>query len=199
MKKRVLFIDCLMRGHSRTHLLSDAFFDGLNKDRFQVHTLKLRELDLQPLANDFYAEREELLAAQDLDHPRFQWAKLFAASDLIVIAAPFWDLSFPSLLKMFIENVCVEGITFRSDETGLHGLCRADKLVYLTTRGGFIETGSPLEQATPYLKALSQLLGYGEVITIAASGMDVRGYDVKNALRQAMAAAKKTAEQISAE
>ena len=112
---------------------------------------------------------------------------------------PFWDLSFPSLLKMFIENVCVEGITFRSDETGLHGLCRASRLVYLTTRGGFIETGSPLEQATPYLKALSQLLGYGEVITIAASGMDVQGYDVKNALRQAMAAAKKTAEQISAE
>jgi hypothetical protein len=37
------------------------------------------------------------------------------------------------------------------------------------------------------------------VITIAASGMDVQGYDVKNALRQAMAAAKKTAEQISAE
>jgi hypothetical protein len=49
------------------------------------------------------------------------------------------------------------------------------------------------------MKALSQLLGYGEVITIAASGMDVQGYDVKNALRQAMAAAKKTAEQISAE
>ena len=199
MKKRVLFIDCIMRGHSRTHLLSDSFFDGLDKDRFQVHTLKLEELDLQPLAGEFYFEREALLAEGNLDHPRFHWAKLFAASDLIVIAAPFWDLSFPSLLKVFIENICVEGITFRSDETGLHGLCRADRLVYLTTRGGFIETGSPLEQATPYLKALSQLLGYGEVITIAATGMDVQGYDVKNALRQAMAAAKKTAELISAE
>ena len=199
MKKRVLFIDCIMRGHSRTHLLSDAFFDGLNRDRFQVHTLKLDELDLRSLTKDFYAERDELLAAQELDHPRFQWARLFAASDLIVIAAPFWDLSFPAILKVFIENICVEGITFRSDETGLHGLCRADRLVYLTTRGGFIETGSPLEQATPYLKALSQLLGYGKVITVAACGMDVQGYDVKNALRQAMAAAKKTAEQISAE
>ena len=197
--KRVLFIDCTMREQSRTKLIAESFFSGLDSRLFQVHTLKLDQLDLQPLANVFYYEREQLLAEGNLDHPRFHWAKLFAASDLIVIAAPFWDLSFPSLLKVFIENICVEGITFRTDETGLHGLCRAEKMMYITTRGGFIETGSPFEQATPYLNALRGLLGYGEVITIAASGMDVEGYDIKPALREAMHTAKKTAELFSAE
>ena len=197
--KRVLFIDCTMREQSRTKLIAESFFSGLDPRCFQVHTLKLDELDLQPLANVFYLQREQLLEEGNLDHPRFHWAKLFAASDLIVIAAPFWDLSFPSLLKVFIENICVEGITFRSDENGLNGLCRAEKLVYITTRGGFIKTGSPFEQATPYLNALRGLLGYGEVITIAASGMDVEGYDIKPALREAMHTAKKTAELFSAE
>ena len=197
--KRVLFIDCTMREQSRTKLIAESFFSGLDPRCFQVHTLKLDELDIQPLANVFYLQREQLLEEGNLDHPRFHWAKLFAASDLIVIAAPFWDLSFPSLLKVFIENICVEGITFRSDENGLSGLCRAERLMYITTRGGFIETGSPFEQATPYLNALRALLGYGEVITIAASGMDVEGCDIKPVLREAMRRAKKIAEQFSAE
>ena len=197
--KRVLFIDCPMREQSRTKLIAESFFSGLDPRNCQVHTLKLDELDIQPLANVFYLQREQLLEEGNLDHPRFHWAKLFAASDLIVIAAPFWDLSFPSLLKVFIENICVDGLTFRSDENGLNGLCRAEKLVYITTRGGFIETGSPFEQATPYQNALRALLGYGEVITIAASGMDVEGCDIKPVLREAMRRAKKIAEQFSAE
>ncbi len=30
----------------------------------------------------------------------FLYAKDFAESDIIVIAAPYWDLSFPSILKV---------------------------------------------------------------------------------------------------
>ena len=196
--KHVLYIDCTMREESRTAVLANSFFQGLDPARFSVITLKLDTLGLEPLANSSYRERDQLLAEGNLDHPRFQYAKLFAASDLIVIAAPFWDLSFPSLLKVFIESVCVEGITFQSDETGLHGLCKAENLVYLTTRGGFTETGSALEQATPYLNALRGLLGYGEVITIAAAGMDVWSFDAEAALAAACEEARKTAEYLSA-
>ncbi|MBQ9400467.1 MAG: hypothetical protein IJU27_07500 [Bacteroidales bacterium] len=35
-----------------------------------------------------------------------------------------------------------------------------------------IHTGDPLEQGSPYLKALSRLWGLGEVTTIAESNMD---------------------------
>lgn len=42
----------------------------------------------------------------------FKYAHEFANADLIVIAAPFWDLSIPALLKVYIENIAVDGITF---------------------------------------------------------------------------------------
>ena len=41
------------------------------------------------------------------------YAKQFAGADTIVIAAPFWDLSFPAILKTYIENIYVTGIVSR--------------------------------------------------------------------------------------
>ena len=52
------------------------------------------------------------------------------------------------------------------------GLCKAPKVLYITTRGMDISTGSPREQATPYLKALGALWNLGELTTISAQNMD---------------------------
>ena len=95
-----------------------------------------------------------------------------AAADRIVIAAPFWDMSFPSILKVFLENMSLFHITFDSDDTHCYGLCRCEKVLYVTTRGMNIHTGDPLEQATPYIKALSCLWGLGELFVVAAENMD---------------------------
>lgn len=40
------------------------------------------------------------------------------------------------------------------------------------TRGMNISTGDPLEQATPYIKALSYLWGWGELTVISAQNID---------------------------
>jgi len=52
------------------------------------------------------------------------------------------------------------------------GLCRAEKVMYVTTRGMDIATGDPLEQATPYIKALSWLWGLGELHVVSAQNLD---------------------------
>ena len=44
--------------------------------------------------------------------------------------------------------------------------------MYITTRGMDIATGDPLEQATPYIKALSHLWGWGGLTVISARSMD---------------------------
>ena len=44
--------------------------------------------------------------------------------------------------------------------------------MYITTRGMDIATGDELEQATPYLKALSWLWGIGPLQVVAAQNMD---------------------------
>lgn len=44
--------------------------------------------------------------------------------------------------------------------------------MYITSRGMNINTGDPLEQATPYIRALSHLWGWGELNVVAAQNMD---------------------------
>ena len=128
--KELLYIDCTMHPGSRTALLAEAFFDAMDKTKFHVTTLDLDAMDLEPLRNESFRTRQLLLTRPERDHPRFDLAKQFAAADIIVIAAPYWDMSFPSLLKVYIEQVCVDGETFATTETGLLGLCRAEQMIY---------------------------------------------------------------------
>ena len=65
-----------------------------------------------------------------------RYAKQFAAADEIVIAAPFWDLSFPAKLKIYFEQITVSGITFKYANGVPMGLCKAKSLTYVTTSGG---------------------------------------------------------------
>ena len=135
--REVLLIDCCIRRESsRTRRLAQAFVDALDPARFHVTVLDPEAEGLRPLTGAFFQAREELLARRELDHPRFRYARQLAQADLVVFAAPFWDLSFPAMLKIYIENVCVEGITFTCDEEGLRGSCKASHMVFLTTRGG---------------------------------------------------------------
>ena len=191
--KHLLYIDCTMHPDSRTALLADAFLDALDPKKYQITTLDLDAMDLEPLRNEAFRTRQLLLAKPDRNHPRFQLAKQFAAADVIVIAAPYWDMSFPSLLKVYIEQVCIDGVTFKSTADGLSGLCKAEKLIYLTTRGGLVETDSAADQASSYFKALQTMLGYKDFACIAASGMDIAGYDWQSSLNAAIREAKKTA------
>ena len=191
--KTALFVDCCLRKESRTKMLADAFFEELKG--YEIKHLKLENENLKPLVGDFLDSRQALLDKGDLNNERFKYAHEFKNADLVVIAAPFWDLSFPALLKIYIENISVDGITFTSSEKGLEGLCKANNLVYLTTRGG-IYKNDPLEQATPYLNALKTSFGFKEFNYIAADGMDIVGYDFNGSLDDAKEKAKQLAKTL---
>ena len=171
-EKTLLYIDCCIRGkESRTGKIGEAFLEAL-PPAYALKRLVLTEEPLCPLTGGFFAQRQQLLEEGELSHRRFSYAREFAAADRIVIAAPFWDLGFPALLKIYIENVSLDGITFTCDEQGLKGMCRAKKMIFLTSRGGFYN-GSPDEMGARYLEALSRFFGIGEFICIAADGLDM--------------------------
>ena len=165
--KKLIFIDACMRAGSRTRRIADPIIAELGK-RYSVETVDLTR-NIYPVADNYTLEdrNQGVVPAEDVD-----LAKRIAAADRIVIAAPFWEMSFPSALKVFFENMSLLGITFDSNEKECYGLCKAEKVMYITSRGMNISTGDPLEQATPYIKAISYLWGWGELTVVAAQNMD---------------------------
>ncbi len=183
--KNVLWVDCCIRGEqSRTLRLSRAFLSAL-PEACRVTHLDLMQLQPRYFSGAYFDERQALLEQGAREHPRFDLARQFAAADEIVVSAPFWDLSFPALLKVYIEQVSLDGITFGSTEAGLVGLCRAERMVYLTTRGGFY-TGDAMEMGSRYMEALCRFFGIDRYDCVAADGMDVAGFDGEGSLRAAM-------------
>ena len=176
-----LFVNACVRSKSRTHRLAAQLISTLEGP---VTEIRLEKIPF-PVANEiFLRERDKLLLLQDYDNPMFALAREFAAADTIVIAAPFWDLSFPASLKQFFEQINVPGITFKYDEQGVpQGLCKAKKLYYVTTAGGFDFCN---DYGFGYVRALAQnYYGIQDVRLIKAEGLDIAGADVEEILRAA--------------
>ena len=109
----------------------------------------------------------------------YDLVKEFASADEIVIAAPFWDFSFPAMLKVYLEHICVNKVAFKYVDGRPVGLCRAKRLSYFVTAGGFIGENSSLEK---YLVELCGLLGIPEAKLYKAEGLDIYGNDVEEIL-----------------
>ena len=173
--ENLLFVNACVRGeNSRTLKLARRFLAGYQKAHPDT-VITQRDLcaeRLQPQYPEILAERDALWNAGKLDQPMFEPARQFAAADKIVVAAPFWDLCFPAVLKIYLERVTVADITFGYDAQGaMVGKCRASKLLYITTRGGNY-AGTELEMGTPIMKALCTMYGIPELLTLAAEGLD---------------------------
>ncbi len=166
---KLVFIDaCIRQDESRTRRIAYPILSALSQ-RYEIVRYALPEIDgIVPLDPKLYEERGQ----GDIPAWAVQAAKDISEADRILIAAPFWDMSFPAVLKCFFEQTSLFGINFTDNGKTCVGLCKAPKVLYITTRGLDIPTGDPREQATPYLKALGSLWNLGELTTIAARNMD---------------------------
>ena len=134
--EKILFVNSCVREESRTYRLAGAVLECLDGD---ITQLDISEADIKPLDRQSLMNRVELSDKGDFSNEMFKYAHQFAESDTVVIAAPYWDLSFPAVLKAYLEAVSVCGITFKYDEQGVPaGLCSVRKLIYVTTSGGSI-------------------------------------------------------------
>jgi FMN-dependent NADH-azoreductase len=190
--KKMIVIDSCMRAESRTKLILDAAVAELSK-RYEVEIIDVNSLGLPPLDKVTYVDQRENGNSPSL---AIELARKVATCDRLVVAAPFWDMSFPAILKSFFENISLFDITFTDNGTTCVGLCKCEKVLFITTRGMDIRTGDPLDQGSPYLTALSFLWGLGEVITVAATNMD---YLSPEDLALRIEAAKKEAVEICKE
>ena len=168
MMKKLVVIDACIRGEeSRTRRLAAPVIEALAK-RYEIIRYDLTEMPMEPLTPGTYAER----AAGVIPAWAEEASRTIAAADRIVLVAPFWDMSFPAVVKVFFEHISLFGITFMDNGHSCVGMCKCEKVMYITTRGMNIPTGDAREQGTPYLQALSRLWDLGTILTVATWNMD---------------------------
>lgn len=178
----ILLINACVREESRTKRLAECLLSKLDGD---VTERNLSEAVFPSADEAFLKKRDSLIAAGDFENPLFEMARQFAEADQIVIAAPYWDLSFPAALKQYFEQINVLGITFLYTPEGFpKGLCKAKKLYYVMTAGGMYV---PEEFGFGYVKALANgFYGIEDVKLIKAVGLDIAGADAEGIVQECL-------------
>ena len=181
MEKQILYVNACVRKESRTKRLADKLLSKLGEP---YEELRLEKIAFPIVNEEYLNKRDQLISAGDFQSPAFDLARQFSEAKTIVIAAPYWDLSFPSMLKQYLEQINVVGITFKYSEEGVPvALCKANRLFYVTTAGGLYV---PEDYGFGYVKALAQnFYGIQDVRKIEAVGFDIYGANVNSIMKDA--------------
>lgn len=195
---KLLFVDCCIsqRGPgSRTAALAKAYLEAFlaAHSGWEMETVSQETLlGLRSFDPAMLDERTALAAVGAFDAPVFALARQFRAADRVVVAAPFWDLSFPAALRTYIEYISANGLAYHYDAQGCHGDCRAEQLVYLTS-GGDVER--PDSAGVLYWRQLSAMFGIGGFGYVFAGGLDLDPARAPELLAAAEEAARRLAAQ----
>jgi FMN-dependent NADH-azoreductase len=179
---KILFVNACIRPESRTLILAKHL---LSKLEGRVEEVNL-EMEAIPALNTVSLKyRQELLAAENFEDPMLRHARQFKEADVIVIAAPYYDLSFPSALKNYLEAICCVGLTFYYDENEMPQThTKARKLYYVSTGGGILKKQFGFE----YVKALvGEFFHIRDVEGFFAEKLDLIDSDPERIMRDALA------------
>ena len=179
--EKILFVNACIRPESRTLQLANHLLSCLEG---QVEEVNLETEAIPALNTASLKYRQELLAGENFDDPMLCYARQFKEADTIVIAAPYYDLSFPSSLKNYLESICCVGLTFYYDEQEVaQTLCRAKKLYYVSTGGGILKKQFGFE----YVKALvGEFFHILDVQGFFAEKLDLMGSDPEAIMEAAL-------------
>jgi len=95
-------------------------------------------------------------------------------ADIIVIAAPMYNFSVPSVLKAWFDHIARAGETFKYTQNGPEGLLKDKKVYLVTTRGG-IHAGKATDTLLPFVKIFLEFVGLTDVEVIYAEGLNMGG------------------------
>ena len=179
---KILFVNACIRPESRTLVLAKYLLSKLGGEVQEVNL----EMEAIPALNwERLKYRQQLLAAQEFDDPMLRCARQFQEADIIVVAAPYYDLSFPSALKNYLEAICCVGMTFYYDENEMpQTRTKARKLYYVSTGGGILKKQFGFE----YVKALvGEFFHIHDVQGFFAEKLDLIGADPERIMQDALA------------
>ena len=195
---KLLIVDCCIsqRGaDSRTRALADAFlaaFRSAHPD-WTVETVDVAELNLPPFTPEMLNERDALASVGAFDAPVYDQARQFRAADAVVVAAPYWDLSYPAALRTYMEYISANGLAYHYESDGCQGDCRGAWLVYLTSGGDFEHEDSV---GVVHWRQLAAMFGIPKFDYVFAGGLDIDPAKAPELLEGACGLARRLAESL---
>lgn len=179
MSTQILFVNACVRGQgvSRTLDLAHCLLEQLKKTYPDavVTEASLEKERIAPLYADDLEYRNQCFAAKRFDDPIYRYAHQLSSCDYLVIAAPFWDNSYPAVLKAWIEQVMAQGVTFGYTADGTEfSLCKAQKFWYVCTAGGKVDRNYGYEHVESLMRDYFHV---PEGQLVQADCIDLAGYD----------------------
>ncbi|MBR2569421.1 MAG: NAD(P)H-dependent oxidoreductase [Paenibacillus sp.] len=169
----------------------EAMSYGLRLASHYVNEIQAANADVEVTTLNLYEEHIPMIdgevldawgkAAQGADLSQGQQAVLarmndileqFLAADMVVFVSAMWNLSYPPLLKAYIDNVVIAGRTFRYTAEGPQGLITDKKVVHIEARGGDYSQAPGFQFANNYLQAVMGFIGITEYENVVVEGMN---------------------------
>jgi FMN-dependent NADH-azoreductase len=193
---KVLYIKANIKesGESRTFRVSDSFMEEYknNNPNDEIKTLDLYREKIEFIKPYDLIEMFEPKDDESKKKPILNFAYEFAEADKYVIAAPMWNLSFPAILKAYIDYISIVDITFKYTENGAEGLLKNKKAVHIVSRGGEY-INAPYEMGDRYIRTILGFFGIEDIQTIAIENLDILGTDVDKKIHEGIQQAKNIA------
>ncbi|MGG3466307.1 FMN-dependent NADH-azoreductase [Neobacillus pocheonensis] len=116
----------------------------------------------------------------------------FISAEKYVFVTPLWNLSFPPVMKAYLDSVAVAGKTFKYTEQGPIGLLTDKKALHIQARGGFYSEGpaAQLEMGHRYLNVMMQFFGVPSLDGLFVEGHNARPDKAVEIKENAIARAK---------
>jgi len=176
----ILHIDCSPRPDSHSRQLSAAVVEKL-LTILPGADISRRDLGYSPIPqtrSDYaavLASPASLAAAGPSDDALLLSERLIREvenADVVVIGTPMYNLTVPSVLKAWIDQILRAGRTFKSTPTGKIGMLR-DRPVFVGIASGGVFAGARANQPdflTPYLSAALGCIGLDTVHFLPLQG-----------------------------
>ncbi len=109
------------------------------------------------------------------------------SSDIILIEAPMYNFSIPSVLKSWIDHIARAGKTFKYTSAGPEGFLKGKKAILILGSGGIYSEGpaKAVEHQETYLRVILNFIGITDIETIRIEGVALGEDKAKAALEQA--------------
>jgi FMN-dependent NADH-azoreductase len=175
------------------HFLNEL--SNLN-DNIEVETVNLYEENIPLIDADVLDAWGKLAAGLELSPSQAEKTarmneilEQFLSADMYVFNTPMWNLSYPPMLKAYIDNVVMAGKTFKYTENGPQGLLGEKTAVHIQSRGGVYSEGpaKSFEFTNGYLQGVMAFIGITDYYHVYTEGMAAapdRAEDILNAARE---------------